>query len=420
MEGGLGQFDSIYNILLMVVVITLIARQINLPSTIAFIFAGLLAASVPRIPLPDLSPEVFLSILLPPILFTETLTMDVDGLIDDSDTILSFAVAGTALMVTAIGLYTHLIFNLTWMEAFILGIIIAPTDPVSIITTFKRLGVIRRFQLIVAGESLFNDGFAVVIYSILLTIVNAGTISVGEILAISTIKIFGGAIIGYVAGDIVHLIFCWTEDLYVKTLLTFIVTFGVFRLAEAIRSSGVIAVVIAGLILNYRCRNHGGISEKGEETLNVMWEFVGFIASSFAFIFIGVSLDAELLSTYALPIIALSIMSTLFRFLMTEGISRVLERYRDKRIPWNWRVGMTWSGLRGAVSVVLVLGITGVNFANEQLLLALTYGIVLGTNLIQGLTMPWIINRFRLYSSSRAPRQPDEEQDDGILQNITG
>ena len=206
----------------------------------------------------------------------------------------------------------------------------------------------------------------------------------------------------------------------INIIVTFIVTFGVFRLAEAIRSSGVIAVVIAGLILNYRCRNHGGISEKGEETLNVMWEFVGFIASSFAFIFIGVSLDAELLSTYALPIIALSIMSTLFRFLMTEGISRVLERYRDKRIPWNWRVGMTWSGLRGAVSVVLVLGITGVNFANEQLLLALTYGIVLGTNLIQGLTMPWIINRFRLYSSSRAPRQPDEEQDDGILQNITG
>ena len=142
MDGGLGQFDSIYNILLMVVVITLIARQINFPSTIAFIFAGLLATSVPRIPLPELSPEVFLSILLPPILFTETLTMDVDGLIDDSDTILTFAIAGTALMVTAIGLYTHLVFNLTWMEAFILGVIIAPTDPVSIITTFKRLGVI--------------------------------------------------------------------------------------------------------------------------------------------------------------------------------------------------------------------------------------------------------------------------------------
>lgn len=418
MEGGLGQFDSIYNILLMVVVITLIARQINIPSTIAFIFAGLLATSVPRIPLPDLSPEVFLSILLPPILFTETLTMDVDGLIDDSDTILAFAVAGTALMVTAIGLYTHLIFNLTWMEAFILGVIIAPTDPVSIITTFKRLGVIKRFQLIVAGESLFNDGFAVVIYSILLIIVEAGTITAGEVLTLSLIKIIGGAILGYVAGYIVHLIFCWTEDLYVETLLTFIVAFGVFRLAEAIHSSGVIAVVIAGIILNYRCRNHGGISEKGEEVLNIMWEFVGFIASSFAFIFIGVSLETELLVKYTLPIIALSIVSMIFRFLMTEIISRFLEKYRDKRIPWNWKVGMTWSGLRGAVSVVLVLGITGVNFANEQLLLALTYGIVLSTNVIQGLTMPWIINRFKLYSSSRAPRQYEEEQDNDALQTL--
>jgi len=417
MDGGLGQFDSIYNILLMVVVITLVARQINFPSTIAFIFAGLLAASVPRIPLPDLSPEVFLTILLPPILFTETLTMDVDGLIDDSDTIMAFAVAGTALMITAIALYTHLIFNLTWMEAFILGVIIAPTDPVSIITTFKRLGVIKRFQLIVAGESLFNDGFAVVIYSILLVVVEAGTISAGEVLTLTVIKIFGGAILGYVAGYVVHLIFCWTEDLYVETLLTFIIAFGVFRLAEAFHSSGVIAVVIAGLILNYRCRNHGGISEKGEETLEIMWEFVGFIASSFAFIFIGVSLEAKLLATYALPIIALSIVSMIFRFLMTELISWFLEKYRGKRIPWNWRVGMTWSGLRGAVSVVLVLGITGVNFANEQLLLALTYGIVLSTNVIQGLTMPWIINRFRLYSSSRASRQPEEEQDDA-LQNL--
>lgn len=415
----MGQFDSIYNILLMVVVITLIARQINFPSTIAFIFAGLLAASVPRIPLPDLSPEIFLTLLLPPILFTETLTMDVDGLIDDSDTIMAFAVAGTALMVTAIALYTHLVFSLTWMEALILGVIIAPTDPVSIITTFKRLEVIKRFQLIVAGESLFNDGFAIVIYSILLVVVEAGTITAGEVLTMTIIKIFGGAILGYVAGYLVHLIFCWTEDLYVETLLTFIIAFGVFRLAEAFHSSGVIAVVMAGLILNYRVRNHGGIDEKGEETLEIMWEFIGFIASSFAFIFIGVSFEAELLVTYALPIIALSIVSMIFRFLITELISRFLEKYRGKRIPWNWRVGMTWSGLRGAVSVVLVLGITGVNFANEQLLLALTFGIVLSTNVIQGLTMPWIINRFELSSSSRAPRQPEEDQDDD-LQNLAG
>ena len=416
MEGALGQFDAIYNILIMVVIITLFARQFNFPSTIAFIFAGLLAASVPRIPLPELSPEIFLTLLLPPILFTETLTMDVDGLIDDSDTSLSYAVAGTAIMVSAVGIYTHFVFNISWIEAFVLGIIIAPTDPVSVITTFKRLGVIKRFQLIVAGESLFNDGVAIVVYSILLIIIEAGAITPGEVVYLTVLKIFGGAILGYIAGYVAHLIFCWTDDLYAETLLTFIVAFGVFRLAEEFHASGVIAVVLAGLIFNYRCRTHGGVSEKGEEILDVLWEFVGFIASSFAFIFIGVSLELELLTRYALPILALSIVSVLFRYGMIEIVAYFLEEYRDKRIPSNWRMGMTWSGLRGAVSVVLVLGITGVDLPSEQLLLALTYGIVLGSNLIQGLSMPYAIKRLRLYSSSRAPTSshPEDEKNEDL------
>ena len=408
MEGGLGQFDAIYNILILVVIITLIARQINFPSTIAFIFAGLLAAAVPRLPLPELSPEVFLSILLPPILFTETLTLDIDGLIDDSDTILSYAVPGTVLVVTAIGLYTHYVFQVSWLEAFMLGIVVAPTDPVSVIATFKRLGVIRRFQLIVAGESLFNDGVAIVVYSILITVIEAGAISGIEILTTTIIKVFGGVILGYVAGYIVHLIFCWTDDLYIKTLLTFIIAFGVFRLAEQFHASGVIAVVLAGLILNYRCRNFGGVSEKEEETLEIMWEFVGFIASSFAFIFIGVSLELELLSHFMLQILALSIVSVIFRYGMIDLIARFLERYRSKRIPQNWRIGMTWSGLRGAVSVVLILGITGINLPNEQLLLALTYGIVLSTNVIQGLSMPLIVNSLNLFSRRRQIIEEEE------------
>ena len=411
MEGGLGQFDAIYNILILVVVITLIARQIKFPSTIAFIFAGLLAAALPRIPLPELSPEVFLSILLPPILFTETLTTDIDGLIDDSDTILSYAVAGTVLMVIAIGVYTHYVFQMSWLEAFMLGIIIAPTDPVSVISTFKRLGVIRRFQLIVAGESLFNDGVAIVIYSILVNIIEAGSITALDVLTTTVIKVFGGIVLGYVAGYIVHLIFCWTDDLYVKTLLTFIIAFGVFRLAEQFQASGVIAVVLAGLILNYRCRNYGGVSERGEEVLEIIWEFVGFIASSFAFIFIGVSLKLDLLSQFLLQILALSIVSVIFRYGMIDILARILETYRFKRIPSNWKTGMTWSGLRGAVSIVLVLGITGINLPNEQLLLALTYGIVLSTNVIQGLSMPILINRLNLFSSTRQFIEEEELED---------
>ena len=124
---------------------------------------------------------------------------------------------------------------------------------------------------------------------------------------------------------------------------------------------------------------------------------------------IGVSLELELLFSFALQILALSIVSVLFRYGMIDIIARVLERYRGKRIPQNWRAGMTWSGLRGAVSIVLVLGISGLDLPSEQLLLALTYGIVLGTNLIQGLSMPILIKRFNLFSSSRTPVVEEEE-----------
>ncbi|MCW4049821.1 MAG: cation:proton antiporter [Candidatus Bathyarchaeota archaeon] len=411
MEGGFGQFDAVYNILIMVVVITLIARQMNFPSTIAFIFAGLLAAYVPRFPLPEISPAIFLSLLLPPILFTESLTLDIEGLIDDSDTILSYAILGTALMVTAVGTYTHYILGLTWIEAFMLGIIIAPTDPVSVIATFKQLGVIKRFQLIVAGESLFNDGFAIVVYSILAIIIEAGAITGGEVLWLSLIKMVGGVFLGYIAGYIVHLIFCWTDDPFIEMLLTFIVAFGVFRLAEQFHSSGVIAVVIAGLIINYRSRSIGGLSTQGETSLHIIWEFIGFIASSFAFIFIGVSIEPNLLREFLLPIVGLSLFTVVFRYIMVDLVARILERYRGKRIPRNWKMGMTWSGLRGAVSVVLVLGIAGLGLPNFNILLALTYGVVLGSNLFQGLSMPIVVNRLRLFSTRPGPELQKESSE---------
>jgi CPA1 family monovalent cation:H+ antiporter len=398
MIGGLGQFDAIYNILILVLVITLIARQFRFPNTIALIFAGILAAYAPRFSLPELSPEIFLALLLPPILFSETLTIDVEGLIDDSDTVLSYAVGGTVVTVLAIAIYSYYLIGLSWLEAFLLGIIIAPTDPVSVTATFKQLGVIRRFRLIVAGESLFNDGAAIVIYTIIMTLVGAKTITILDVLQISALSVIGGVVLGTIAGYIVHLTFCWTDDIFAEVLLSFIVTFGVFRLAEIIQTSGVISIVIAGLLLNYRCRTHGGISDDMQDTLEVMWRFVGFLASSFAFIFIGVSIEPMSLRKFALPILGLALFSIGFRYIMVNIIASLLERYRRKRLPLNWRIGMTWTGLRGAVSIVLVLGITSVGLPHTDIMIALTYGLVLASTIIQGLSMPYMVNQYRLFS----------------------
>jgi CPA1 family monovalent cation:H+ antiporter len=408
MNGGLGPFDAVFNALLIVVVITLVARRINFPYTIALIFAGLLGPLFPRgTPFPEIGPEIFLVILLPPILFEETLTLDIDGLIDDTDTILSYAVLGTVLQVIAVASFAWIAYNFTVIEALILAIIVAPTDPVAVIATFRRLGVIRRFQLLVSGESLFNDGVAIVVYTILISIVNAGGLTFNEIFQISVISVLGGTLIGVAGGYLVHLILCWTDDKFAEVLLSFIIAFGVFRLAEELHASGVIATVLAGLIINYRCSYFGGMGPETMEMLEALWEFVGFIASSFAFIFIGLSLDPGLLRAFLIPVIGLILFMWVTRYFMVDVIARFLERYRDKRIPSNWRRGIWWSGLRGAVSVVLVLGINELQLPHQDEILALVYGVVLGTNILQGLSMTRVVKRLNL-SSSILPEEGEE------------
>ena len=390
------QFDAIFNLLLLVTVITLIAKRLHFPYTIALIVAGLSSTLIPRFPISiDIGSEVFTSLLLPPIIFQETLHLDIEGLIDDSDTILGYAVAGTLIMVVAVALFSFFLLGFSPIEAFLLGVIIAPTDPVAVIATFRSLGVIKRFQLLVSGESLFNDGVAIVIYSIIVSIIRMGTITVSDVAKISIVSVVGGILLGVAAGYIVHILFCWTDDKFAEVLISFIAAFGVFRIAEELGASGVIATVLTGLIINYRTTNFGGLGDS-KDMLDALWEFVGFTASSIAFIFIGVNLDTEALTKYILSVAALTVFILVARYVMVEGIAMVIEKASGKRLPTNWRRGIFWSGLRGAVSVVLALGVDSLNLPHGEGLKALTFGVVLATNFVQGLSMGEVVQRLRL------------------------
>lgn len=409
MSSVIGQFDTVFNILIVVTAITLAARRFRFPPTIALIFAGLVATLVPESPLERLEPEIFLSLLLPPIIFQETLHLDIDGLIDDSDTILSYAVAGTLIMVVAVAIFAYFVSGFSPAESFLLGIIIAPTDPVAVIGTFRTMGVIKRFQLLVAGESLFNDGVAIVVYSILVYIVTLGTLTALDITRITIVKVVGGVLLGIAGGFIVHTLFCWTDDKFAEVLLSFIAVFGVFRLAEELQASGVIATVLAGLIINYRCRNYGGLGDESREMLDTMWEFVGFTASSVAFIFIGINLDPTVLIVYLAPVVVLTIFVILARYLMVVGIAEFIESISGKRIPRNWRLGILWSGLRGAISVVLALGVGDLPLPHAEGITALTFGVVLATNLLQGLTMPKVVHGLELSAVSASSARDDDD-----------
>jgi CPA1 family monovalent cation:H+ antiporter len=403
------QLDAVLNILLIVTVIVLFASRLRIPYTIILIFAGLFAHLYPRFPILNISPDIFISLLLPPILFEETLKLNVEGLIEDSDFILSNAIAGTLIMVVAVALFAYFLSGFTFLEAFLLGVIIAPTDPVTVIATFRRLGVLRRFELIVAGESLLNDGVAIVVYSTLVSAISIGVITPLSILRISIVSVAGGVLIGLIGGHIVHLIFCWTDDKFVQVLLSFISAFGIFRTAEGLGASGVIATVLTGLIINYRCRKYGGISAESMEMLEALWEFVGFTASSIAFIFIGMYLDPALLMKFLFPVFLLTIFILWARYWMVDIIAETIKFFNKKDMPDTWRIGVCWSGLRGAISIVLVLGVSTLRLPNAEEMTALTYGVVLATSIIQGLTMPIMVRGLNLSTDGIKPIPPEEE-----------
>lgn len=391
-----GQFQAIYNILLVVTLISLATRRFKLSSSLAFILAGVMSTILTTFPLPNLSPEIFTSLLLPPILFQETLHLDIHGLIDESKSILGFAVVGTLLTLVAVSAFLNLFLGLGILEALLLGIIIAPTDPVAVINVFQEVGVVKRFQLIVCGEALLNDGVAIALYSIIVTVVTLGTITLTGIAKITAIAILGGILLGVLFSYAAHTLFCWTDDKFTVVLGSFLVAFGVFWISETMGASGVIATVTTGLIINYRTHAFGGIGKGSFEMLEALWEFVGFTASSIAFIFIGANLNISVLFSNFAPIVYLFAFIMISRYLMVHLMRYLVEKLGGNSIPGNWVLGLSWSGLRGAVSVVLALGVNSLALPNSELIVALTFGVVIISNIIQGLSISEVVKRSKL------------------------
>lgn len=389
-----GPIVAAYNILLLVTITSLITRRLGLPSTLTFIFAGVISPIFSSFPLPSISSEIFVSILLPPIIFYETLKLDVDGVIDDSKCIMTYAFAGTLITMFATTIFLKVFLGLGLIEAVLLGIIISPTDPVSVISTFKNLGVVKRFRQIISGESLFNDGVAIAIYSIVVTIITLGRITLPQAGLIVFNTILGGVILGVIFGYAAHTLFCWTDDKFAGVLISFLLAFGVAWISESVGASSIIATVIAGLSINYRMHKFGGLGRESIDMLEALWEFVCFTVSSIAFIFIGMNLEIPVLLTNFSLIIFVFSFIIVIRVLIVYGLTRVIERLGGEEVPRSWRFCISWSGLRGAVSAVLALGAVSLGLPHSEVILVLTFGVILISNIVQGLSVSSMIRRY--------------------------
>ncbi|MGE0103396.1 MAG: Na+/H+ antiporter [Blastocatellales bacterium] len=379
--------------------VVMATKWIRVPYTLALVIVGLVISPMHFLPVVHISPELILLIFLPALLFEASWNLKIDHLRENWRPILLLAVAGVILSVGVIGGIMHWAIGLSWSTALLFGAIISATDPVSVLALFKELGAPKRLNTIVEGESLFNDGTAVVVFRIILGIVigATGMESTGGMLLSSlrefVVVVFGGLAVGALIGIAASTITSYFDDHLLEITLTTITAYGSFLAAESLHVSPVIAVLAAGMIIgNYgRAR---GMSPTTQVAVNSFWEYAAFVVNSLVFLLIGLEVqfahlfDNKWMIAWAVAAMLIARMAAIYGLI---PISNLL----TEKIPFRWQHVLFWGGLRGSLSIALVLSLP-VNLPGRQTLVALVFGTVIFSLLAQGLTIAPLLRRLGL------------------------
>ncbi len=405
--------------------VAIVSRRIKLPYTVALVIVGLALTLVPNPFDFDLSSELILALIVPPLIFEATLNLKWDNLKKDLGIILILAVFGTLIGAFLVGAILIIAgrtivpaLDVVFLATFTFGALISATDPVAVISLFRDLGVTKRLSILVEGESLFNDGVAIVLFGIALSAGAAAATGEGESFSLNTaildffrISIGGlavGAILGYLVSS---LLLKSIDDNLIETATTVALAFGAFVIAEELHVSGILSVVAAGLIVgNIGLKN---TSPSTRITLDNFWEFAAFVVNSLIFLLIGLDADLRQFQLH-LPLIAVAVFAVIFsRAIVVYGLTGIYNRLNSRRpVSFAYRHVMFWGGLRGAISLALALSITGATFGDEvaDQLLLMTFGVVLFTLLVQGTTITPLLGRLGLIESPEHQRQQERQQ----------
>ena len=394
---------AIIGLLLIISAVGIATRSSRVPYPIALVITGMALGALLRSPLPwvrdlnldevHLTPHLILVLFLPALLFEATLHIEAATLRKTLLPIGLLAIPGVLLTAAIVGALVHWGVGLDWPTALLFGAIVSATDPIAVLAIFKRLGVPRNLELLVEGESLFNDGTAVVLARILLGIVLAGTWSVSDGVVNFMLVVGGGLLIGAITGTFFSRLTARIDDHLIEITLTTILTYGTFIVAEALGVSGVIAVVVAGLVLG-NVGAQRGMSPTTRIALLTFWEYIAFLLNSAIFLLIGLEVNLQNLFGDLVPAAVAIGAVLLARAVVVYGLGLIVLPLPPV-LPLRWLHVLFWSGMRGAVSLAVVLSLP-VDLPARALLLDLTFGVVLFTLLVQGLSIAPLIDRLGL------------------------
>lgn len=339
--------------------------------------------------------EVLMHGMLSLLLFAGSLHIDLEALAARKKSISILATVGTVSSTFLVGGITYFLFQFVGFEisfiyCLLFGSLISPTDPIAVLGILKSANAPKSLEIKIAGESLFNDGVAVVIFSILLSIaLGNADITVPGIALLFAQEAIGGAVFGLIIGYIAYRMIKGIDSYHVEVLITLGLVIGGYALALHLHVSGPIAMVVAGLLIGNQGRTLG-MSEETRVRLDTFWEIIDELLNAILFVLIGLEVVVLTFSGQLLLVAVLMIVVVLAARFITVGIPiSLLRRYFSVDFTAHSIKLLTWAGVRGGISVSLALSLPPGDERNA--ILAITYVVVLFSILVQGLTVGRLI-----------------------------
>ncbi len=339
--------------------------------------------------------EVLMEGMLSLLLFAGALHVDVVELRAVRWQVLSLALVGTVASTVVVGLLTWKLLPmvgvalpLAWCLLF--GALISPTDPIAVLGILRSAGAPRHVELVITGESLFNDGVGVVLFALLLGVVHSGeTPGAREAALLLAREAGGGLAFGALIGGLGILVMRTVDDYRVEVLITLALAFGGYALARHLHVSGPLAAVVAGLLVGNPGRRFA-MSEKTQHHVDMFWELLDEILNMVLFVLIGMEVVAVRLDATTLVAGVLAVLVALFARWLTVGLPAQLLHPILRTPAGAWRI-LTWGGLRGGISVALALALPAGEARDA--IVAMTYCVVVFSILVQGLTIGRVVRR---------------------------
>ena len=413
----------VLGLLVAVAALSVIAQFVRIPYPILMVLGGLGLGLIPGAPEVTLNPDVVLVVFLPPLLYVGAFFTSLRDVRRDARVIGLMAIGLVGATAVGVAVVAHELAGLPWASAFTLGAIVSPTDPLAATQIMRRLGAPRRLVNVLEGEGLINDATALVLYRTAVGAAVGGSFSAWDAGLGFLLAPIGGIVVGLGVAWVIAEVRRRVEDVPTEITISVFTGYAAYFPAEAIGASGVLAAVTAGIYLGWRAPQIAS-SESRLQGFS-FWTITQFLLNATLFVLIGLQLPQILdglsgesawdLFVYGAAASGVVIGVRFAWIFGTTVVIRALDRRPDqllRRATWQARAISSWAGMRGAVSLAAALAVpvatdAGDPFPGRDLILWMTFCVILATLVFQGLTLPWLIRMLGVHDDGEEERREE-------------